>query len=592
MVQHKKWILGFGLSAAVFFIAALLIAGAAMGGDSGFADDRIADLSVIEGGSGGAYAASSVTSSIHYQGKLTDIAGNPLNGTYTMTFKLYETFTGGTALDADTHSLIVNNGLLSTTITFDPSYFDGRALWLGIQVESDPEMTPRQALQPVPYALSLRPGAIIAGYGEALKLYTLGPSNTGLVVSANGTDSVGMHAITTGAESEGVIAETHGADSVGVGIVTYGDGSEGIYAYTTGHESDGVYAVTTGDDSPAVYGWSEKDVGVCGTGPTGVEGFSQSGRGVFGESDLGDGVQGYGGVNGVYGETSSYGGQGVFGVGKGDNAEGVMGSAEGSAGIGVYGMAAGSGDGVRGLNKATGDGVHGIAGASDKSGVYGFNTGAGYGVAGRSVDGWGVEADGNDASNSDRVGDLVLGGNIGEIFSFGHLGIYADHDAYIDLDDDNNDANAKFVIFDGTDTFRLTIDENGNLSASGTKSATVQTDNYGQRLLYAVESPGVWFEDFGKTSLVNGEATVAFEPIFAETVNLEADYHVFLTPLCQEPVLLFVTAKSAKGFTVRGVTLNGQPTGCAFDYRVVAKRLGYEQVRLEEAIWPEESTER
>jgi hypothetical protein len=61
------------------------------------------------------------------------------------------------------------------------------------------------------------------------------------------------------------------------------------------------------------------------------------------------------------------------------------------------------------------------------------------------------------------------------------------------------------------------------------------------------------------------------------------DYHVFVTPLCQEPVLLYVTAKRATGFTVRGGTLDGQPAECAFDYRVAAKRLGYEDVRLEEA---------
>jgi hypothetical protein len=35
------------------------------------------------------------------------------------------------------------------------------------------------------------------------------------------------------------------------------------------------------------------------------------------------------------------------------------------------------------------------------------------------------------------------------------------------------------------------------------------------------------------------------------------------------------------GFTVKGVGLDGKPSACEFDYRVVAKRLGYEDVRLE-----------
>ncbi|HEY68654.1 MAG TPA: hypothetical protein G4N97_10355, partial [Thermoflexia bacterium] len=109
----------------------------------------------------------------------------------------------------------------------------------------------------------------------------------------------------------------------------------------------------------------------------------------------------------------------------------------------------------------------------------------------------------------------------------------------------------------------------------------------GRRLLYAVESPEVWFEDFGSASLTDGEARVTIEPIFAQTVNLEEEYHVFVTPVCQEPVLLFVTEKDATGFTVRGVTLEGRPSGCSFDYRIVAKRLGYEDLRLEEADWEE-----
>jgi len=60
-----------------------------------------------------------------------------------------------------------------------------------------------------------------------------------------------------------------------------------------------------------------------------------------------------------------------------------------------------------------------------------------------------------------------------------------------------------------------------------------------------------------------------------------------VTPLCQKPVLLFVTAKTSAGFTVQGVTLDNQPSSCDFDYRVTAKRLGYENLRLQETAWQE-----
>ena len=82
-------------------------------------------------------------------------------------------------------------------------------------------------------------------------------------------------------------------------------------------------------------------------------------------------------------------------------------------------------------------------------------------------------------------------------------------------------------------------------------------------------------------TLENGEAHIEFEQIFAETVNLGENYHVFLTPVCDQPLVLNVSAKTPSGFKVQGVTLDGTPSNCTFDYRIVAKRLGYESLRLE-----------
>jgi hypothetical protein len=100
-------------------------------------------------------AAATVGSTLNYQGKLTDAAGNPLTGSYSVTFKLYDVASAGTALSTDTHSVTTNNGLFTTTIAVDPSVVDGRALWVGITVGTDAEMTPRQVIRPVPYALNL-----------------------------------------------------------------------------------------------------------------------------------------------------------------------------------------------------------------------------------------------------------------------------------------------------------------------------------------------------------------------------------------------------------------------------------------------------
>ena len=105
----------------------------------------------------GIVAAAPSTRNITYQGILENSGGNPLTGSYSMTFRLYNITSGGAALATDTHSISVDKGLFTTQLTFDPSYINGQALWLGMTVGKDPEMTPRQEIRPVPYALNLVP---------------------------------------------------------------------------------------------------------------------------------------------------------------------------------------------------------------------------------------------------------------------------------------------------------------------------------------------------------------------------------------------------------------------------------------------------
>ncbi len=128
----------------------------------------------------------------------------------------------------------------------------------------------------------------------------------------------------------------------------------------------------------------------------------------------------------------------------------------------------------------------------------------------------------------------------------------------------------------------------GDFIATGTKSALVETASYGKRELYAVESPENWFEDFGAAQLIHGRALVKLEPIFAQTVSTEAEYHIFLTPKgdCQG---LYVAGQSANSFEVRELG-HGKGT-VAFDYRVIAKRKGYERARLAEVNGRGDATE-
>ena len=107
-----------------------------------------------------------------------------------------------------------------------------------------------------------------------------------------------------------------------------------------------------------------------------------------------------------------------------------------------------------------------------------------------------------------------------------------------------------------------------NLTVSGAKSAAVPFPDGTQRLLYCMESPELWFEDFGAAKLNAGRAVVKLDPDFAKVVTLN-EYHVFVTPEgdCRG---LCVSNKTATGFEVR--ELQGGTSNVAFSYRIAARR--------------------
>ncbi len=86
-----------------------------------------------------------------YQGQLKQ-NGAPVNGSINLTFKLYGGSTGGAPLGTVSQAVNAANGLFTTELDFG-NVFDGSERWLGISIGSDPELTPRQQLTAVPYAL-------------------------------------------------------------------------------------------------------------------------------------------------------------------------------------------------------------------------------------------------------------------------------------------------------------------------------------------------------------------------------------------------------------------------------------------------------
>ena len=90
-------------------------------------------------------------------------------------------------------------------------------------------------------------------------------------------------------------------------------------------------------------------------------------------------------------------------------------------------------------------------------------------------------------------------------------------------------------------------------------------------------SPENWFEDAGSGQLANGYARIELDPVFSQTVNTSVEYHVFLTPEGDSEGL-YVSNKTAQGFEVH--EQRGGRSSIAFDYRIMAKRAGYEDARL------------
>ncbi|HEV7651527.1 MAG TPA: hypothetical protein VGP26_25525 [Actinophytocola sp.] len=132
--------------------------------------------------------------------------------------------------------------------------------------------------------------------------------------------------------------------------------------------------------------------------------------------------------------------------------------------------------------------------------------------------------------------------------------------------------------FDGKVNVNGGLHVNGRLTSSQPKSAAIRVADGSLRLLYAVESPESWFEDFGFGRLSDGYARVELDEMFASVIAA-IPYHVFLTQYDRNDGL-YVTEREASGFTVRST--RSADTECEFSYRVTAKRKDAAEVRFEE----------
>jgi hypothetical protein len=236
-----------------------------------------------------------------------------------------------------------------------------------------------------------------------------------------------------------------------------------------------------------------------------------------------------------------------------------------------------------------------VAGGGAKIGVYGSATGTNSsGVEGQSPYN-GVLGEASGASNTSTLfgGSPGVWGDTGGAAESGFVGVVGTADNNSAGNFFNNSPQATLFVgnnstANSTDLVLVakgdnvgglcTIDVTGNLTCNGTIKGSVEVQNGARKVaLYAMQSAENWFEDAGSGQLSNGSALIEFDPIFAQTVNAGVEYHVFLTPKGDSEGL-YVSKETPQGFEVH--ELRGGHSNIAFDYRIMAKRVGYEKVRL------------
>ncbi|MDH5404920.1 MAG: hypothetical protein OEZ30_04380 [Candidatus Aminicenantes bacterium] len=486
---------------------------------------------------------------LNYQGRLTDDAGIPIITTTTLRFSLYQ---GGDAATPGSGTLCYqedasvtpdDNGVFSYLIgsgtvifgTLDSTVFQTASpVYLEIAIDpagANETLLPRKQIVTVGYSFKseLADDADTVDGQEASAFAPVVHNHDPDYVNEGQTDSVNSAMIVNGTIVDADI--NAGANIAGSKIDPTGldadllDGKDSeAFVHTAGDDMTGTLTINT-SSSKALTGTTS----------------NTSGIGVYGKASA------TGGTNyGVYGKSDSYDGRGVYGQAPAIGVYGFASYASGST-YGVYGRSDSAyGSGVFGYATAASGYNYGVFGRSDSlegRGVYGFATSSGY----------------------------INYGVYGESWSTEGYGVYG-----------INTAGGYVGYFDGK------VHVTGDFTVGGAKTCVQPIDNGKKVLLYAMESPEIWFEDFGSAQLVNGQAVVPIEKIFAQTANIEMGYLIFLTPI-GECNGLYISRKDKNSFEVR--ELGGGTSNISFNYRIVAKRRGYEEVRFEEFTEPEQPPE-
>jgi hypothetical protein len=233
------------------------------------------------------FVAAQVPETISYQGILTDNEGDLISdGNYDLHFNLYDSFSEGNKLWSESQTILINKGVFNTilgefipiNLSFDKQY------WLGISINSDPELTPRIKLTTSPYSMNSRqilggknifPSDGNVGIGiktpnEKLEVAGTIRSTTGGFMFPDGT----IQTTATTGNLEGNLRISEDSDGfVGIDIKNENTGSnssEGIYF----NNEDGSLAGIILNDDDHVYA---SQMNIFNNRPSGSINFSTQG---------------------------------------------------------------------------------------------------------------------------------------------------------------------------------------------------------------------------------------------------------------------------------------------------------------------------
>ncbi len=428
-----------------------------------------------------------------------------------------------------------------------------------------------------------------AGANSVIGIFAQGSGNSSGISSNGGTNGgPGVAGFGGGGTADGVRGTASGGGS---GVAGFGgpNGGPGLFALggvkgSSTFSGGGVFGLVAGAFAPL--SGSFPPAGVFGTGrgvgAIGVRADSDTNYGLLATSDTAQAVYVTSGSTTVASldargaRGGSFSASTNIGLAASDPADGAIGQSNGGPnrngvrgitdlGRGVYGAASSTGTGVLGQS-TSGVGVLGISGGGSGSGAQP------YGVAGSvtSAPGFGLFGVTSVAGTVGFAGGAAVAGAIAGQFS-GPVNIY------------NSVPGAEGNLY-----------VQNNFQVSGTKSAAVPHPDGIHRLLYCMESPESWFEDFGEGTITGGKAEVKLDPDFAAVVDT-SKLHVFLTPH-DETHHLAVKTRSGSGFAVAAgvsgdATARGVKAGDVngtFTYRVVAKRKDVAAERLAKFTMPQE----